>query len=84
MNYLQNLIIPIVKKTRYLFLLIILLLIPQNVLAYIGPGMAISTVLVVLGVVASLFLGLLAVIYYPIKRLIKKLKSKRKVQKKGE
>ena len=84
MNYLQNLIIPIVKKTRYLFLLIILLLIPQNVLAYIGPGMAISTVLVVLGVVASLFLGLLAVIYYPIKRLIKKLNSKKKVQKKGE
>ena len=84
MSYLQNLIIPIVKKNRFLFLLIILLLIPQNVLAYIGPGMAISAILVVLGVVVSLFLGLLAVIYYPIKRLIKKVNSKKKYKKKSE
>lgn len=50
-------------------------------LSYIGPGMAISTVLIALGVVGSLLLAVMSVIYYPIKRLIKKTRSKKKLKK---
>ncbi len=37
--------------------------------AYIGPGLGAGTVAVVLGVIASVFLALFAVIWYPLKRI---------------
>jgi hypothetical protein len=40
--------------------------------AYIGPGLGAGTIGVVLGVLASFFIALFAVIYYPIKRRLKK------------
>lgn len=40
--------------------------------AYIGPGMGAGTIGVVVGVVGSVFLALFAILYYPIKRLLKK------------
>ena len=43
--------------------------------AYIGPGMGAGAVAVVFGVIASVFLAIFAVLYYPIKRLIKKRKT---------
>ena len=67
-------------KTRFLFFLSLFSTIPQMALSYIGPGMAISTVLIVLGVVGSLLLGVLSVIYYPVKRLIKKTRYKKKLK----
>ena len=68
-------------KTRFLFFLEIFSIIPQMALSYIGPGMALSTILIALGVVGSLLLAILAVIYYPIKRLIKKTRFKKKIKK---
>lgn len=46
--------------------------------AYIGPGAGAGTIAVVLGVIASFFLALFAILWYPLKRLIKKLKSSAK------
>lgn len=46
--------------------------------AYIGPGLGAGTVAVILGVIASVFLALFAILWYPIKRLIKKLKAREK------
>ena len=66
------------KKISFLFFLTISLLIPHDVFAYIGPGVALGTILVTLGIVVSLLIGLFSVIYYPIKRLLKKIKSKKK------
>ena len=40
--------------------------------AYIGPGLGAGTIAVVLGFIGSIFLALLAVFYYPIKRMLKK------------
>lgn len=40
--------------------------------AYVGPGLGLGSLAVVLGVIGSIFLALFAVIWYPIKRLIKK------------
>jgi len=44
-------------------------------LAYIGPGMGAGAVAVVLGVIGSLFLAIFAVLYYPIKRLLRRNKA---------
>ena len=69
------------KKISFLFFLTISLLISHDAFAYIGPGLALSTILVTLGIVVSLLLGLFSVIYYPLKRLLKKIKSKKKIKK---
>ena len=44
--------------------------------AYIGPGMGAGVIASILGVIASVFLSLFAIIYYPIKRLLKKRKNR--------
>ncbi len=49
--------------------------------AYIGPGVGAGVVATVLGVVSSIFLLLVGIIYYPIKRAVKKLKGKDKLSK---
>lgn len=43
--------------------------------AYIGPGLGVGTIGVILGVLASIFLAIFAVVWYPIKRLLKKRKQ---------
>lgn len=58
------------------FLLAILAALPAQ--AYIGPGAGAGAVAVVLGVIASIFLALVAIVWYPLKRLIKRLKSSSK------
>lgn len=45
--------------------------------AYIGPGLGAGTVAVALGVIASVFLALFAVIWYPLKRIFGKRNSAR-------
>ena len=42
--------------------------------AYIGPGLGAGTIGVVLGILGSIALALFAVIWYPIKRLMKRKK----------
>jgi len=42
--------------------------------AYIGPGMGAGTLAVVLGILASIVLAFFAVLWYPIKRLLKRSK----------
>lgn len=42
--------------------------------AYLGPGLGAGAVAIVIGIVLSLFLGLISVIYYPIKRFLKNRK----------
>ncbi len=43
--------------------------------AYLGPGMAAGAVAIVLGIIASFFLALFAVLWYPIKRMFKRRKK---------
>ncbi|OYX44014.1 MAG: hypothetical protein B7Z02_07350 [Rhodobacterales bacterium 32-67-9] len=49
---------------------------PVAALAYIGPGVGAGAIAAVLGVLGSIFLAIVAVLYYPIKRLMKGKKSK--------
>lgn len=46
--------------------------------AYIGPGAGAGAFAVVIGVIASIFLGLFAILWYPIKRMLRKGKSSAK------
>jgi hypothetical protein len=43
--------------------------------SYIGPGIAVGMILTLLGLVASFLLLLLGIVYYPLKRLVKKLRK---------
>jgi hypothetical protein len=49
---------------------------PHMALAYIGPGVGAGAIAAVLGVLGSIFLAIVAVLYYPIKRMMKGRKSK--------
>ncbi|MEO8722861.1 MAG: hypothetical protein ABI395_04960 [Sphingobium sp.] len=55
-----------------------LLLTPAPALAYIGPGVGVGLISAVIGVLGSIFLGLFAIIWYPIKRLRKKMQKRNK------
>ncbi len=57
-----------------------LILLPVAAQAYIGPGVGAGAIAAVVGVIGSIFLALFAVIYYPIKRLLKGRKSAQKTQ----
>jgi len=62
-------------------LILAALLVNQGVAeAYMGPGLGAGVIGVILGVVGSVFLGMFAVIYYPIKRLLKKRRAARRDQ----
>jgi hypothetical protein len=47
-----------------------------NAHAYLGPGLGVGTIVTVLGIILSLFLGIASVLYYPIKRFLKKKKNR--------
>lgn len=45
--------------------------------AYIGPGVGAGAVAAVFGVIGSVFLAIVGVVYYPIKRMLKGRKGSR-------
>ena len=56
------------------------LLYPFHALAYVGPGLGAGTIGVILGIIGSIFVALFAVIWYPFKRLLKKIKKTKKTE----
>lgn len=52
--------------------LMALLLGPTPALAYIGPGLAFGTLMLVAGFVSSVVLAVLALFWYPLKRLLRR------------
>ena len=69
------------KRLIYFALVI---LVPSTAEAYIGPGMGAGTIGVMLGILASIFLGLIAIVWYPLKRLFRKLFKKEKAPANGD
>ena len=65
--------INIFKKS---FLFYILLILPVE--AYIGPGLALGAAVVSLGVVLLIIFFIIAVLYYPLKKFLKKIKKIKK------
>ncbi len=52
------------------------LLLPLPANAYIGPGIGLGALGVILGLIASILLAIFGVFWYPIKRLLRKLHRK--------
>lgn len=63
------------KKNIYLLLFMLL---PVTAEAYIGPGLGTGVTGVVLGILVSLVLVLVAIVWYPLKRLFKLVFNKKK------
>lgn len=55
---------------------LLLFMLSASAHAYIGPGMGAGVLASILGVIASVLLSLFAIIYYPIKRILKKRKNR--------
>ena len=49
-----------------------LLLSPEAAQAYVGPGLGAGALSAVAGVIGAILLGLFSIIYYPIKRLMRR------------
>ncbi len=56
-------------------LILLVLMVPGQADAYVGPGLGAGTIGVILGIIGSLFIALFAIIWYPLKRLFKKKKK---------
>jgi hypothetical protein len=59
-------------------ILCIFLFYPAKPYAYIGPGLGLGALGAILGLVFSILLAILGIFWYPIKRLIGKIRSKKK------
>ena len=51
-------------------------LLPSAAFAYIGPGLGAGALGVVFGVIGAFFLALFAIVYYPVKRFLKRRRTK--------
>ena len=63
-------------KIAYAFCLLALCALPIEVQAYIGPGLGAGAIGVVVGLFTSIFLAIFAIFWYPIKRILKRIKKK--------
>ena len=45
--------------------------------AYVGPGLGLGALGVILGIFTSIFLAIIGIVWYPIKRLIRKFRKKK-------
>ena len=68
------------NKSILLFILIYIF--PSTSYAYIGPGMGGGVIAITLGFIAAIFLALFGILYYPIKRALKRRRNKNKDLKK--
>lgn len=56
---------------------IALLFYSSSAFAYVGPGLGVGVVASVLGIFVALIMLLIAVIWYPIKKIIRKIRAKK-------
>lgn len=59
-------------KKNLLLLSFLLLLQPLSAYAYVGPGLGLGAIGVLFGIIAAVFMAILGVFWYPIKRMFKK------------
>ena len=67
-----------------LIILVILLTITNTAHAYLGPGMSGGILIATIGVVVAVFAALFGVLWFPIKRMLKKRNDKEKSSKSNE
>ncbi len=65
------------KLTTFVALTALLIVTALPAYAYIGPGASAGVIATVLGILASIVMGFFAILWYPLKRLLKKRKAAR-------
>ncbi len=60
---------------QILIILIFFSFYPEILFAYIGPGMAGGLIASIAGIILAIFIGLIAILYFPIKRFLKNKKK---------
>jgi hypothetical protein len=63
------------RKIALAFGVLAMLQLPIAAHAYVGPGAGAGTIAIVLGILSSIFLAFVGILWYPIKRLIKTWKA---------
>jgi hypothetical protein len=48
----------------------------QPAFAYVGPGLGLGTLGVILGVIVSVLLAIVGIVWYPMKRLVRRMRAK--------
>ncbi len=57
-----------------------MLLFPLPAYAYVGPGLGLGALGAVMGVIFSVFLAIFAIFWYPIKRIIRKIRGEKQTE----
>ncbi len=52
------------------------LMLSQPALAYVGPGLGLGTLGAILGVIISVLLAIVGIVWYPMKRLLRRMRTK--------
>ncbi len=63
------------RKFLFLYLLLFLAFCPNIAQAYIGPGLGAGALSLILGIIFTVFLAVFGIVYYPIKKLVLKIKK---------
>jgi hypothetical protein len=63
------------RKIAFVCGLLLMLQLPIAAHAYVGPGAGAGVIAIVLGILSSIFLAFVGILWYPIKRLIKAWKG---------
>ena len=58
-----------------IYLIILFIFAAHPAYAYVGPGLGAGTIGVALGILGSIIVALFAVLWYPFKRFLKKIKK---------
>ncbi len=61
---------------NFKFFFFMWMIISYPLFGYIGPGMSGGLIATILGIIGSIFLAIFGILYYPIKRYLKKRKKK--------
>lgn len=62
------------EVVKHFLFLLFLVLMPSTAEAYIGPGLGLGTIGIIIGVLVSSLLILISIVWLPLKRLIKWLR----------
>ena len=70
-----------ITSLKKISLILILILIENTAFAYIGPGMTGGVFAATIGIIIAIFAALFGLIWFPVKRLLKKSKEKADLKK---
>lgn len=63
-----------IRTTSLVTSAMLLVFVPAQAQAYIGPGLGMGAISVAFGIVGSIFLAIIGIVWYPFKRLLRKMR----------